>query len=168
MSEQLTRPVDAVIPVILQAVAAWRLKNSDEALKAKVTQMLDKNSEEITLKLLGFDKSWDKWSLDHCNGRAGESAAGDYLRKTQAAAITQWLSQVPMPTLSQTLTKQLQTEAKSNYVKAFRRELMNKVEQQAEKDAAHFMLEYTKSQQIGSYVQMLKLLEQSKETEHAN
>ncbi len=168
MSEQLTRPVDAVIPIILQAVAEWKLKNTNEALKQRVIKLLDKNSEEITLKLLGFNKdAWDgKWALDHCNGRSGESAAGDFLRKTQAEAITQWLSQVPMPTLNQTLTKQLQAEAKSSYVSAFRRALINKVEQQAEKDAAHFIQEFTKSQQIGSYVQMMQLLNTSKETEH--
>jgi hypothetical protein len=170
MSEQqLTRPVDAVIPIILQAVVEWKLKNTDDVLKKRVINLLDKNSEEITLKLLGFNKDrFDgKWSLDHCNGRSGESAAGDFLRKNQAEAITKWLSQVPMPTLSQVLTKQLQAEAKNLYINKFRSALMDKVEQQAERDAAHFIQEFTKSQQIGSYVQMMRLLNQEGNTDES-
>ncbi len=98
---QPINPLDELLPVIAQAVADWQAIHTPDAIKKRVTKLLDESREEIVFKLLGFDKSWEgKWKLDHCNARSGESAAGDYLRNVQADAIKEWLSTIPLPTIS--------------------------------------------------------------------
>lgn len=84
ISLEKINPLNDMLGVVLQAVSDWRAKNTESALKTRVHELLDRNSKEITMKLLGFDSRYVKqWELDHCNGRAGESAAGDYLKRVQ-------------------------------------------------------------------------------------
>jgi hypothetical protein len=80
-------PVDSLLTSIACAVEEWKAKNTKEVIKTTVTELLDKESKQLTLKLLGFEDRWGKWEVDHCNGRGGESAAGDYLRIAQKTAI---------------------------------------------------------------------------------
>jgi vacuolar-type H+-ATPase subunit H len=73
-------------------VAAQKWLNENEPnIENIVTDMLDQRLVEIVAKLLGFNNSWGEWALDHCNGRSGESSAGDYLREKAGIAVKVWL-----------------------------------------------------------------------------
>lgn len=65
-----------------------------EDVRAYVFGILDRRAETIVAKMLGFDNHFNGWEVDHCNGRAGESAAGNYLRRRVGNAVGEWLDKV--------------------------------------------------------------------------
>lgn len=60
---------------------------TEQDIGFRVRQTLDSKVQEIVARLLGFESKWGRWEVDHCNGRSGESAAGDYVRKTCADEV---------------------------------------------------------------------------------
>lgn len=152
------KPLDEVLPFITQAVANWKTKNTEEVIEERVTKQLDKSCTEITLKLLGFDESWGKWDLDHCNGRGGESAAGDYLRKVQQAAIQKWLETVQLPEIPPKLKAATVAEYKSAYQNALRQVLYRLATKQAEEDAQFLIGKLVASDRLEDYLKTMKLL----------
>ena len=156
-------PIDELLPVIAQAVATWKLKNTSDKIKSKVTDLLDANSKEITMKLLGFDNRWNEWELDHCNNRSGNSAAGDFIRSTQAEAIKEWLAQVSMPTLDTKTKNKLIKQAQATYEDYLGRAVRAAIERKATADADLVIAHLTQSQQIDKHLQVLKLINLSGE-----
>lgn len=157
----ITNPVDDAIAVIAATVETWKAKNTPQAIKEKTLELLNANSEEIVNKLLGFNKdSWDgKWKLDHCNGRSGNSAAGDYLRNTQAEAIKNWLSNVPLPKLSEKVLKEVSKEMEFAYVQAYRQQLKDLVTQKANADAEEAFDKLTDKDYQDGYFKTLSLIQ---------
>ena len=156
-------PIDELLPVIAQAVATWKLNNTAPIVKDKITRLLDANSKEITMKLLGFDKRWNEWELDHCNSRSGNSAAGDFIRSTQAEAIKEWLAQVSMPTLDTKTKNKLLKQAQATYEDYLGRAVRAAIERKAAADADLVIAHLTQSQQIDKHLQALKLINLSGE-----
>lgn len=154
----LENPIDALLPVIAKAVSEWQQVNTEQKLSASVKAMLDKESQQITLKLMGFDEGYGGWSLDHCNGRAGNSTAGDYLRNAQGEAIKQWLSTVSMPVLNEELKASLQKEAQRSYDQHLATKIRALAIQQAETDAEALVAAVTQSNHIESYIKMMRLI----------
>lgn len=114
--------------------ASERQKN----VRQEVHRLLDKNQEQIVLKLLGFDNHWGgRWELDHCNGRAGESAAGDWLREKAGAAVKEWLEKQTgrMPSIPPQTVKNL----KERYREYFLREVEERLRTRARRDAEAFV-----------------------------
>lgn len=151
-------PIDELLPVIAQAVEEWKLKNTASEIKTKIIRLLDTNSKEITMKLLGFDHRWGKWELDHCNGRSGNSVAGDFIRNSHAEAIKEWLAQVSMPTLDTATKNKLIKQAQHTYEDYLGRAVRNAMEKKATNDAEQIIAHVTQSQQIDKHIQALKLL----------
>lgn len=156
-------PIDELLPVIAQAVAAWKLNNTATVVKDKITRLLDANSKEITMKLLGFDQHWNEWELDHCNGRSGNSAAGDFIRSTQAEAIKEWLAQVSMPSLDTKTKNKLIKQAQATYEDYLSKAVRAAIERKAIADADLVIAHLTQSQQIDKHLQVLKLINLSGE-----
>lgn len=156
-------PIDELLPVIAQAVAAWKLNNTTTVVKDKITRLLDANSKEITMKLLGFNNRWNEWELDHCNGRSGNSAAGDFIRSTQAEAIKEWLAQVSMPSLDTKTKNKLIKQAQATYEDYLGRSVRAAIERKATADADLVIAHLTQSQQIDKHLQVLKLINLSGE-----
>lgn len=158
---EITNPVDDALTVIAATVEAWKAKNTPEAIERKTLELLNANSEEIVNKLLGFKKdSWDKkWELDHCNGRSGNSAAGDYLKNVQAETIRKWLSNVPLPELSQRVIKELTKEMESAYVDAYRQQLEALTVEKANEDAKAAFDKLTNKDFQNNYFKTLALIQ---------
>lgn len=99
MSTKPTKdPLADLAAAMNSAIETWKVKNSPESIERTVHAQLDKSREEITKKLLGFDiKSSGNWGLDHCNGRAGESAAGVYMLEQNRHAVREWLKNFQPP-----------------------------------------------------------------------
>lgn len=152
------KPLDEVLPFITQAVANWKTKNTEEVIEERVTKQLDESCTEITMKLLGFNESWGKWDLDHCNGRGGESAAGDYLRKVQQAAIQKWLETVQLPEIPPKLKAATVAEYTSEYQNALRQALYRLAMKQAEEDAQFLIGKLVTSDRLEDYLKTMKLL----------
>lgn len=78
--------------IIDAAVAECCKCVTPESARRKIEDILDSHTEEAVAKLLGFDNKWGDWEVDHTNGRQGESAAGDWLRKTAKEEVDKWLA----------------------------------------------------------------------------
>ena len=160
--QEAPNPLDKLLPAISEAVLEWEEKNTPKKLTTQIHKMLDTNRDTIVKKLLGFDSDrWsgkDVWALDHCNGRAGESAAGDYIRKTAQSAIQEWLSQVKMPTISANESKSLQHEMRQVYKNRIGDEIHRLVIRKADEDAAAIFNKITKSNDIDHYIKGMQLI----------
>lgn len=156
-------PMEEMVSIIGAAVSEWKQSMDPARIRYDTFNKLNAEANTITMKLLGFESDkWkkDEWSLDHCNGRAGESAAGAYLRNTQADTIKEWLSVVPLPTLSAALTKSLKAEAQEQYTYKFRQVLLESVRKQADQDADALVKELSKKHSVDQYIKALALLNQ--------
>ena len=160
--QEAQNPLDKLLPAISEAVVEWEEKNTPKKITTTIHKMLDTNRDTIVKKLLGFDSDrWsgkDVWTLDHCNGRAGESAAGDYIRRTAQAAIQEWLSQVKMPELSASALKSLQHEMKQVYLNRVGDQLHKLVVSKADQDATELFSKISKSNDIDHYIKAMQLI----------
>lgn len=152
--------VDQYIPLIAQAVTKWQEKNTPETIHAHVHQMLDKASKEVVMKLLGFNDSWGKWELDHCNGRSGNSPAGEFITKVQQSAVQDWLATVAMPKLTEELQASLVKQAQNEYEQRMSNAIREKARQLAEADAKTLVTALTQSQHINNYLAAMQLITQ--------
>ena len=153
-------PVDQVMPHIYAAANRWVAENTPEKIEKTVRERLDKHSQEITLKLLGFDKDWAgyDWKLDHCNGRNGNSTAGEYLKEQQATVIKEWLANLKLPKLPSKLTQVFLKELQSEYDYTYQQEIRKLVHSKATKDAVKVIAALTTSTLCDKYLQAEKLL----------
>jgi len=161
---ELPNLVEMSATTIQEAYNEWMQKNPPEKIKQDCLRTLDKSSEEILRKLLGFNKdSWGGWSLDHCNGRAGESTAGKYIRDTQITAVNKWLSQVDLPSMNAQMKKSMQAYAKEYFEREFNEQLRAKVKDYAKEQANTFFdtLVKTQSKQVENQLKVLELLLQT-------
>lgn len=118
-----------------RAAQAW-IKENKPTIEATVRAMLDRRVQEVVAKLLGFGTRYgdgDEWKVDHCNGRSGESAVGDWLRERSGAAVHQWLTEQAgkLPDLPAKAVADLRAE----YRDALKGELHRLVREKAVADA---------------------------------
>lgn len=150
-----------LITVIDTAIDKWMQDNSPEKISKEVKSKLDKYKDEITLKLLGFDKSYGEkaWKLDHCNGRAGNSAAGDYLRATQAVAIEEWLSTLTLPVLTPSQEESLLRDSQNNYYTAMRKAVLSKLTKKVEEDSTALINSMLPTLDVESFLKAKNLIQ---------
>lgn len=116
-----------------QAAQEW-IKKTEPHIERHVHELLNAHVQEVVSKLLGFDNSYgEPWKLDHCNGRAGESAAGDWLRKRVGQAVYDWLDQQAqkLPSLPDKTAKSLREQ----YSRSLENETHRLLHQKAMADA---------------------------------
>lgn len=153
------QPVNDLLGTIAQVTEEWKALNTPEAVKKKVFKQLDAVSDEVVMKLLGFDCRWDKkWEIDHCNGRAGESAAGDFIREAHNEAIKEWLGQVIMPQLTPALKKKLQKMAQDEYENYITRHIRSAVTARAEMDLKQFIQDLAETPSLEGFVKLRSLI----------
>ena len=111
-------------------------------------------------KLLGFNKSgWDgDWSLDHCNGRSGNSAAGDFLRNAQAEAIKKWLEGIPMPVMSPKMLATFKKQYQDEFNQRIKYQMHKLIQAEADKRAAELFKSISCSTQIDDFMKVMKLI----------
>lgn len=163
--EDLNNPFQVVLESIVLALNEWHAIHTPEEIKRDMFARMDKAQQEILLKLLGFNtKIWDgTWALDHCNGRSGESAAGDYLRKQQAENVKAWLDQVKLPKIPKKAVDTLISE----YQSTFDREISKQLEILAKNAASEYMdtllKPLTETSAADQYNKVLELLKPKQE-----
>jgi hypothetical protein len=115
-------------------------------VSAQIGRLLDNKLQEVVGKLLGFDVRWgNEWEVDHCNGRAGDSAAGDYLREKCGAAVKEWLDKAAgeLPPLPKQAIKALVSSYHEMLERAIRDQLFKKAQRDAAAIAESIALEFT-------------------------
>tara|TARA_B100001559_G_scaffold166459_1_gene139498 strand:- start:7678 stop:8169 length:492 start_codon:yes stop_codon:yes gene_type:complete len=159
-----TNPIDSMLPIIVEAVQSWRGKNMASSLTQQVHSTLDKEAKQIVLKLLGFDTNYSSYMLDHCNGRSGNSTAGDYIAGVQKEAVRNWLASVPMPELTDEERTTLSASMRQEYISKFRREVLQQANNKAIADAKELVNKISESLTIDSYVKLRDLISSKEES----
>lgn len=132
MNAELQKRIDAAKVRADKAAAQW-LKDNEDKIEKQISSMLDRRLEEVVAKLLGFNNSWGRWEVDNCNGRDGNSAAGDWLREKAANAVKEWLTAQAgdLPKLPAAAIKSLRKE----YLEHFEQFAMDFLQHEAERNA---------------------------------
>jgi hypothetical protein len=142
MSNELS-PVDQILDDIAEAMEAWAIDQRANIAR-NVTERLNVHRDKVLMQLLGFEKdSWagDQWKIDHCNGRAGNSPIGDFLKTAQEAAIKEWLTQIPLPTMTPKMKANFSKELRYEYTQTISYRLRDMAHTQAERDLAELLKE---------------------------
>ena len=155
---KVENPLNALIPVIAATVERWRQEHTPEQIESRVNQVLNSKSDEIVVKMLGFDASWGRWELDHCNGRSGNSAAGDYIRKCHQEAIEKWITKLAMPVLPKNINQQLKKSLQAQFNRSLEDALRNKVIAHAKEEADRMFKELEVPSLLDNYMQTLQLI----------
>jgi hypothetical protein len=122
------------VDIVHQAIDAWLKLNTDEDLTTRVHKLLDENQKKIVLTLLGFENRWGGWEIDHCNGRAGQTPVGEYIKVTHEAAIKEWLEQVKLPPMPASAKKEIEAEMRRTYTNEVREYMRKRVIERAQAD----------------------------------
>lgn len=111
-------------------------KLTPQSIEEMVREEIGKHAKNAILSICGFEENWDgKFELDHCNGRAGESLAGDFIRKTARAEVEKWLTEQmgALPKLDRSTIMSLRKEYKDALRKAIRERVVDLAETKAER-----------------------------------
>lgn len=154
--------MEEALSIIGNTVAIWEEDNSGAVLANRVKRQLDERQEKIVCQLLGFKEHWGKWEVDNCNGRSGNSAAGDYLREVQKEAIQEWFESIQLPNMPPAMAKSL----KSEYLETLRykvRDSLSRIAQQKADEIANKMIEECLNDEgaAQNYFKLIALLEQT-------
>lgn len=152
-------PLDSILPHVLQAVLEWKADYTQEAISRKVKHQLNQNAERMVLTLLGFEESFGKWEVDHCNGRSGESAIGDYLKKHHSIAIKEFFDEVQIgsvltPAVKAKILKEIRSEYEYRLIDAAR----NYARDLAKKNADALISTFMTSADLSKTVQLMKVI----------
>lgn len=166
MTEKLSNPVDALIPAIASIIAKWRESQNESKLEKEVVSLLEKSKKEIYLKLLGFDSRYGSgYQLDHCNGRAGNSPIGEYLKNVQAKAIDDWIKNSGFPELTKAEEDSIRRSLKEEYFTRLKRNLTDHIRDKADEDLKVMLNEVTRSLNIDDFIKMRSLIDQDNNKE---
>ena len=153
-------PLDALIPMIAVTVEKWREEHTPEKVTRKVESLLEDKADEIVAKLLGFNDRWGKWEVDHCNGRGGESAAGDYLRRVHQQAIEEWFNTLLIPKMPKTLSVKLRESLQRDFDRVMQQRMHELVRDYADKEAERLFEELKVSSMLDNYLKTLQLIKE--------
>ena len=156
-------PINDLLDTVLKAINEWKSKNTEEVLTQRVHDLLDKNAKEVVLKLLGFNESWGKWEVDHCNGRAGESAVGDYLKMVKQSAINSWLAKAELPKMDKTISTAMRKELKHDYDRFLKQYLYEYARDQAIETAQEIIKSVFSTTKADAVLKVAKLLQVNKD-----
>ena len=132
--------LQSLVPIINEAIHEWLEKQNPQAIRKKVFDTLEAAKDEVAPKLMGFNKaSFGRgWEIDHCNGRAGESVIGDYMRKHQQEGIQQFIDQLNLVSLRPFSGKEIEDMRKE-----YRQQVINKTREavwaRADSDASRLV-----------------------------
>lgn len=158
-NKELVNPIDPLLDYIALAIEEWKSENTPEFIEKKVKDLLDQNSDEIVMKLLGFDKDWGEWRIDCANGRDASSIAGQYMQRLHHEAIQNWLAQFTLPKLSPKSIKRIEEEAQQTYEYELGIKTREMARRMAESHANELIREFTASRQVENRLKLMALLE---------
>ena len=136
--------LQSLVPIINEAIHEWLEKQNPQAIRKKVFDTLEAAKDEVAPKLMGFNRgSFGRgWEIDHCNGRAGESTIGDYMRKHHQESIQQFIDQLNLVSLRPFSKKEIEDMRRD-----YRERVINKtrqaVREKAEKDALQLVNQFS-------------------------
>lgn len=150
-------PMEYVLAIMQDAVDSWKDQNSPEYITQSVHTLLNKSKEKIVMKLMGFDAKFDgRWELDHCNGRSGESSAGDYFKKVASEAIKDWMNRIDLSSLK--VPPSINKAMKEAYEQELRYSFIEIARSKARQDLKNLLDSFARSPAFEAYEKIGELL----------
>lgn len=151
--------LESLVPIINESVNEWLQDQSPEQIRKKVFDALNEARDTIAPKLLGFTKdSWGRgWQIDHCNGRAGESVLGDYLKKHQTEGIKVFLDQLNFAEVKP-LTKTEIESIRKEYRYHLLRYVSDSIREKAHADAERLASQVSSTDIVQTILETQKLI----------
>lgn len=149
---------------ILDGVNEWINANDPINLKKQIHTKLNRNRDTIVMKLLGFDNSWGDMSLDHCNGRSGNSTAGDYLNAQANIVVNEWLANFIPPKISEELSANVSKDYEKMYKAMLKNSIQKLAKAAADKDANRIIDKLSSTAFIEDIEKTYKLINNEKNT----
>lgn len=161
--QALTSPVDTVLAQISIAMHQW----SEEQLgtiEKTVRDRLDRHSEEVLMKLMGFSRDFQgRWEIDHCNGRGGNSNISDFLKSSQEAAVKEWLTQIELPKMSPAFKTKIKEDLRRIYENEINSKVYGMARARAQSDLVALLDTVLPATLVDKHLRMQKLLNPSTE-----
>ena len=159
MEEQ--EPLAPLLNEINNAITAWQKENTPEKIRKKVTERLNKQVDDALMKILGFNSSYQGgYTLDHCNGRSGQSLVGKQLDEILKVAVIDWISCATLPVLSKATMTALKKDAAQIYEREMRSNLREIAARKASSDAEKVVASLLPDNATDKYLKALKLIAQ--------
>lgn len=115
-----------------------------EYIERRVHEIISKNTNDVILKLLGFDSRWHsdgKYEVDHCNGRQGNSFIGDYIRQQANEKLKAWIDKTNISevVLPKSAIQDMEKEFVAIYTRKLRETLANRAITLAQETAEEYL-----------------------------
>lgn len=143
--------------IIIAAIAEWQEANPPEKLRQEIFDELKKNQKVLVMKMLGFKQDWgNKWEMDTNNK---DSLVFQYMKEQAIAGAKEWISQLSMPTVSETFKKEYEKEARRNLENVLRSELYEMIKVAAQEIVAEVKHQLINTIAVDDYKKMMAVLE---------
>ena len=159
LTQELKDHIAELSSVSIAAVEKFKEEYTVEAAEKEINKELTKAKAQIIRKLLGFDKDhWGRsdYKLDHCNGRAGNSTAGQHIVSMQRKAVYDWLESVDLKSIG--ITKSMEASMLDEYKKVYRASIRDAIALKAKADAQAFLDKIDPTSIIGDIQKLTALL----------
>lgn len=131
---------DELETLMAKTVSDWYENLEAQDYETKIKRQLTSCYDSLVLNLLGFKR--DNWGnkymeVDHCNGRAGESFVGSFV-KAKAAAEANRIFEIAFERLDpdKLVTNEMLEALEEQFKEDFKRSLRDRVRQLAERKAS--------------------------------
>ena len=138
------QPIYEHIALIEEAIQSWKESNNPASIKHSVTKKLDGAKENILLQMLGFEYSYrGTFKIDHCNGRAGESMIGTYIKENVEHSLQEYMRSAFPISINEDAQIALQQCVQDEFTKALHNEFRKYVRKHLNDTVASLAERYT-------------------------
>lgn len=135
VTARITKLRDGLVEQFFKAFGDAGVKFDAESIQREIVSELTKERRTLALKMLGFDDSWGKLEVDHCNNRA--SVASEFVKSNVGPAIQKWTDECLRPAIEARGRDKLNNAAVMNAImKDFDQQFMYAARKQMEHLAA--------------------------------
>ena len=152
--------IEDIIKAVEEGSEKWYQENSPEKIAKAVIAAFNSEKKEIVSKLLGFNNKYSYgWEVDHCNGRAGESAVGDHIRSYLDKDIKKWFDSLRAENPLEDLKDAYQKEYNDMLQAGIRKAIKEHAESRAY-EFVHKYMEDTPLQELNKWIDAFNKLKQ--------
>lgn len=155
----LEKPIDSVLPFIIQGVMEWKSAQTEEAIKTKVKELLESKEKEVTLQLLGFSNRWGTWEINNStNGKL--SPVQEYFHQQKTEAIKEFFDGFDLKgLLTPALKKKLQAEIRKEVEWRLQSQIKETASDMVKKRINELMETVVSSNNLDKTVALLKAIQ---------
>lgn len=132
--------------VVRQAISDWQAANSEQDIRERTLELLNKAKMHIIAEEAGVDYSFGRWNFRHFDTQTTK-----IIKQQVQTAAREWaesaLDDMPEPTAA--LKKTLTSAYKKEYLEAIKSELKEAARRRAQQDAERLLDEFLQAGDLG-------------------